>query len=235
MTSIGKFDGVIAADDADGLLDHGAHVAVTEQATAVEHPFPVEFVDQSGPGSAASRPAASPAARPGGHRPGSRPRRPVPRAGRLLGSDRGLQLFQAPLAQRAVGRTSRCRRTRAGPRRWAASMSSAPAADVVPSTRPVAGLTLSNSSPDMAARSSPSISIRRLGALRGPAADLDAGRRLLGGFTHDVLPRSTVRFTVIYFTVTRSRCQARRPVPARLSATTCPPAPRHRSGSLDIS
>ena len=46
MTSIGKLDGVIGGDDADGLLDDRSHVAVAEQAAALERALPFEVVDQ---------------------------------------------------------------------------------------------------------------------------------------------------------------------------------------------
>ena len=68
-------------DDADRLLDDGAHVALAEQSAAVECAFPLEVVDQPARGSAALRRAASRVERTVSSSPGSRPRRSAPRAG----------------------------------------------------------------------------------------------------------------------------------------------------------
>ena len=117
---VGRRDG---RDDADRLLDDGAHVAVAEEAAALEDALPFELVDQLGRGSAALPRAASPVGRTRSSSPGSRPRRSIPHA------DRPFRLRSPTAAVRGTAcaacgwSTSRTRRTHAARRRWRGRMS----------------------------------------------------------------------------------------------------------------
>ena len=98
---VGRGDG---ADHADGLLDHGAHVAVAEQSAALQHPLPFEVIDE--PRGIAQGLGERPVQLGGGDRHVGA----ADLGDQLLAQvvalrlDRRLQLFQAPLAQRTVGR-----------------------------------------------------------------------------------------------------------------------------------
>ena len=165
MTSIGKFDGVMAPTTPDRFLDHGADVALAEQPATVQWPFPLEGVDEACGVTQRVR------ERPVQLCAGDRHVRAADLGDQLLaqrvplGGDGVLELAEAALTQRTVGRpVGLVERTSGGPDR--ATHVAWPGRRGTPSTEPVAGLMLSNSAPDSAATSSPSISIRDSASVR---------------------------------------------------------------------